>query len=362
MKGLVILILFAGLLSGLKSEDVTFTPEEERKAKLFADPAFCKQAVDSPARFQAQLRGGWEALAERLKNPRHPRYAPTVRLFARIYDEVRMGQDWKVPVEQVVIPRLAAPPEIDGAIRPEEWRNALVFRGEYPLNSSERSEEHSQTAWRIGWHGSCLYAAAEFRDRDIVSYHGRFDTPDIPPLYLGDAFELFLRPLESKPLYYEYLVNPQGDLWALVHVNDPCGSWIRINDDFATAAKTAVRRTADGYTVELAVPLREQYGPWNRRAPRIGDRFSFMMVRTNRDNGNYCRGTPVPLLYEGHNIFGYIRAELGGENDSGCAFLPPRPIPVHDLMSYSRADSYFFFFLNSPSMPVRWRTIAPFIM
>lgn len=313
MKLPAVLILVSLFLSGLNGDDFPFTAEEERKAKLFADPAFCERAVNTPARYSAQLRGGWEVLALRLTNPRHPRYAATIRLFARIYDEVCMGLDWKVPVPKAAVPRFAVPPEIDGIIKPEEWRDALVYRGEYPLNGTKQSKEHSQTIWRIGWYGNRLYAAAEFRDRDIVSYHGRFDTPEIMPFYLGDAFELFVRPLGDKPLYYEYLVNPLGGLWALAHVNDPRGSWIRISDDLPTAAKTSVRRTADGYAVELSVPLSEQCGPWRRRAPRAGDRFSFMMVRANRDGKNYFRTTPVPLLYEGHNIFGYIEAVLGPE-------------------------------------------------
>lgn len=311
MKFSVILLLFPVLLSGSGGEEAPLTQEILRKAELFADPAFCERALNTPARYSAQLRGGWEALAWRLKNPRHPRYAATVRLFARIHDEVRAGMEWKEPPPKATVPRFAASPEIDGIIKPEEWKNALVYQGEYPLNHTERLKEYSQTVWRIGWHGGSLYAAAEFKDRNIVPYHGRFDTPELQPLYMGDAFELFIRPEKKKPLYYEYLVNPAGSLWALVHVNDPRGSWIRICDDFPTMARTSVRRTETGYSIELSVPLGEQYGPWWSKTPRAGDRFSFMMVRTHRDGEVYFRTTPVPLLYEGHNIFGYVAAELG---------------------------------------------------
>ena len=309
MKRTAVLVLSAAFFSFLWGES-RLTPEMIRKAERFADPAFCKQALDTPARYSAQLRGGWEHLALRLKDPRHPRYAAAVRLFARIHDEVLAGMKWKETLPKAAIPRFAAPPAIDGIIKPEEWKNALVYRGEYPLNQTRRSEKYEKTSWRIGWHGNTLYVAAEFEDRNITPYHGRFSTPDLRPLYMGDAFELFIRPIEGKPLYHEYLVNPQGILWALVHVNDPRGSWIRICDDFPTKAETAVRVTKNGYSLELSVPLGEMYGPWRNRPSQTGHRFSFMMIRTHRDGERYFRTAPVPLLYEGHNIFGYIKAEL----------------------------------------------------
>lgn len=145
MKFSVIQLLFSVFLSGADGEDTPLTQEMLRKAKLFADPAFCERALNTPARYSAQLRGGWEALTLRLKNPRHPRYTATVRLFARIHDEVRAGMEWKEPPPKAIVPQLAAPPEIDGIIKPEEWKNALVYQGEYPLNHTERLK------------GSCCY-------------------------------------------------------------------------------------------------------------------------------------------------------------------------------------------------------------
>ena len=244
-----------------------------------------------------------------MKNPRHPRHASAVRLFARIYDEVQTGLQWKIPVAEVSIPYLETPPDIDGRAGEREWADALVFCKEYLLNRTEPLKD-VRSIWRVGWSGKNLYVAAEFRDSEVAAYRGRFDTPDETPLYLGDAFELFVRPDEKSLLYYEYLVNPESELWSLVHINDPRGSWIRICDDFPTAAKCAARRTADGYAVELSIPLAEQYGPWWNRGPRAGDRFRMMMVRTDRTGGAYIRTVPVPLLYEGHNIFGYMKAVL----------------------------------------------------
>lgn len=308
MKYAAVLFLFSAFFI-LSGKEEGFSPEEMRKAMEFADPAFCRGALDSPARYSAQLRGGWEHVAEWVKNPSHPRHASAVRLFARIYDEVQTGLHWKIPVAEVSVPYLETPPDIDGTAGEREWADAVVFREEYLLNRTEPLKD-VRSVWRVGWSGKNLYAAAEFRDPEVAAYRGRFDTPDETPLYLGDAFELFIRPDEKSLLYYEYLVNPESELWSLVHINDPRGSWIRICDDFPTGAKCAARRTADGYAVELSIPLAEQYGPWWNRGPRAGDRFRMMMVRTDRTGGAYTRTVPAPLLYEGHNIFGYMKAVL----------------------------------------------------
>ncbi len=290
-----------------------FSPEEEAAArKLAADPGVVGRGIGTPAEFASNQRGwmeeGSRALLDGTASP--ARKARIIGIYSRIHGDIQRGLAWKEPRRSLTIPHLSTPPRIDGIPEPEEWRESALFEGEFPLDATEK-QPGEPTRWRIGWHGEKLHAAAEFRDPEpeYFDYAG-FDGKETP-MYLGDAFEFFLRPSDSSRLYYEFLVNPAGKLWALAHVNDPRGSWIRIADHLPTGAEAAAARTPEGYSVELAVPLAELYGPGFRRTPQSGDRFTFMMVRTDRKKGEYRRGTPVPLLYEGHNIYGYIEARLG---------------------------------------------------
>lgn len=306
------LLLFAAALLGAFPSP-GYTPEEEALAReLAADPGIRDRARGTPAEFMANQRGwmedGARALLDGSASPE--RKARIVALYSRILRDIRRGLDWKEPRRQVEIPHLPQALRIDGAIAPGEWAGALLFEGEYPLDGT-RKLPGTATRWRVGWHGEMFCVAAEFRDPEVTSYDYTGFEPGETPMYLGDALELFLRPTEDSPLYYEFLVNPSGKLWALAHVNDPRGSWIRIADRRATGARAAAERTPEGFRVELAVPLAELCGPGLRRSPGAGDTFTFMMVRTDRTSGVYRRAVPVPLLYEGHNIFGYIRARLG---------------------------------------------------
>lgn len=310
MKNLLLLVVWLVAAAGCAS-----APDEaEAKARLLAASSELRErAMGTPAEFAANQRGWMEEGADALLNGAADpeRRARIIEIYSRIYDDIQRGLNWKETRREIVVPRLAVPPRIDGIHASGEWHGAYRFDGEILLDTT-RFVPDEPTRWRIGWHGDKLYAAAEFHDPSPEFYDCTlFDGPD-RPMYLGDAFELFLRPSEASLLYYEFLVNPKGKLWCLAHVNDPRGSWLRVADDLKTGAVAAAVRTADGFSVELAVPLSELYGPGFRKRPQPGDPFTFMMVRTNRSGEIYTRSAPVPLLYEGHNVFGYIRARLGG--------------------------------------------------
>ncbi len=281
-----------------------WTPEEEAAARaLAADPGIRERCAGTPAEFAANQRGWMEEgarafLAGTVSEERKERI---IRVYSQISGEIQRGLEWKEPRRKITVPRLDRAPRIDGVPTVEEWSKAYCFKGEYPLGNAEKTPGEP-TVWRIGHCGGTLYVSAEFRDPAPVSYNCvNFEKRD-EPMYLGDAFELFLRPSRQSRLYYEFLVNPAGKSWGLAHVNDPFGHWIRVAENLAIG-KAAAALTSDGFTVEMAIPLGELYG--------AGGDFSFMMVRTDRDGKEYRRGTPVPLLYEGHNIFGYIEANLG---------------------------------------------------
>ena len=57
---------------------------------------------------------------------------------------------------------------------------------------------------------------------------------------------------------------------------------------------------------EVALPFAELPGYMRGNVPRAGETLSLMLVRTD----DAVRRVPIPFLYDGHNIFGYMRATL----------------------------------------------------
>ena len=121
----------------------------------------------------------------------------------------------------------------------------------------------------------------------------------------GDAFEVFIRPDLKKPFYVEVQVNADGMIWPLLHKLEPVGSWQVVNSeitDHSIAAKAS--RTGDGFLLELRIPF--------KLLPGLDlNHFSFMLLRTHRDRKGNCWSSAVcPLLYNAHNVYGFIPARI----------------------------------------------------
>ena len=308
------------MLSGslLAAQPDSTGSQEEIKAKIFAaDPSIRLRCAGTPAEFAANQRGALETEANALLNGTlsEERKRHVIQRYSRISDDIRRGLEWEEPVCQVTIPYLRRPPAIDGMISPGEWNGSLLFEGEYLLNQREKADKRP-SKWQIGWNKDTLYLAVEFKDSTPMIFRYIGFEKENNPIYLGDTFEFFLRPSLEKRVYYEYLVNPAGDLWVLQHMNDPFGHWLRLEEHFATQAYCKSRITSSGYQIELAIPLDDFRKTTRRNLFKSNQRFSFMLVHTDRSHEQYLRGTPVPLLYDGHNIFGYLNA---------CFQLPEAP-------------------------------------
>ena len=48
--------------------------------------------------------------------------------------------------------------------------------------------------------------------------------------------------------------------------------------------------------------------------PAYNRSSALQLIRTDLSGGRRTYTTPVPFLYDGHNIYGYIRATLGKQN------------------------------------------------
>jgi hypothetical protein len=105
---------------------------------------------------------------------------------------------------EAVCRRAATPPKIDGKVDDPVWHGAAVI-DRFPA-FWKNVESGPGTVARLLWDDDALYFAATMTDAELRS----FGTKRNDTLWLGDVFEVFLKPHEDRPEYYEFQVNPKS--------------------------------------------------------------------------------------------------------------------------------------------------------
>jgi hypothetical protein len=100
-------------------------------------------------------------------------------------------------------------PKIDGKLDDPAWGSAAVI-DRFPA-FWKKLDTGKGTRARFLWNDDALYFAATMTDTELRS----FGTKRNDTLWLGDVFELFFKPSETKPAYYEFQVNPKSVLLEL---------------------------------------------------------------------------------------------------------------------------------------------------
>jgi len=218
--------------------------------------------------------------------------------------DIEIGLKWPHRDHMTVdIPFTQTPPLIDGKIDEREWNAALSFQDQLLLNT-DKPLGKADGAWRVLWDKEYLYFSAKFADDNIISYPYGDGAKKLP--WDGDCFEVFVLPEMRYKTYWEVVVNPNGDLFDGLHMNSRFGGFIGGPEEVMSGLKRAASISDGGYTIEIAVPFKELPSYSRGNPPQRGEQLFFMMIRC--DNGK--RISPIPFLYDGHNIFGYIRGRL----------------------------------------------------
>jgi hypothetical protein len=109
------------------------------------------------------------------------------------------------PVTREAVCRWAAnPPEIDGKLGDPVWESAAVIE-KFP-SFWNGTDNGTTTRARLLWDNDALYFAATMTDAELKA----FGTKRNDTLWLGDVFELFFRPSDDRPEYYEFQANPRS--------------------------------------------------------------------------------------------------------------------------------------------------------
>lgn len=110
-----------------------------------------------------------------------------------------------VPATDAAVCRwVDTPPKLDGKLDDPAWKNAMVI-DRFPAFWAGKPATVATQA-RLVWSADALYFSAVMSDSHLRS----FGTKRNDRLWEGDVFELFFKPDEAKPRYYEFQVNPIG--------------------------------------------------------------------------------------------------------------------------------------------------------
>ncbi len=223
--------------------------------------------------------------------------------LTKLRELIRQGQTWPIRQrEKCCIPYAASPPLVNGDDDGQAWDNALVFSGEYPLGSLDKV--HSEIVFRLLWDEQFLYVSVTVHDLDINSISADENSKLGP--WDADCVEIFIMPSMRMKSYWEIVVNPNNEVYDGLHSSNKLGGFSSHPEEDLEGLRHTVKRTGSGYVVQVAIPFNELPNYMLGNKPEKGQILYFTVLRV--DNGN--RSALRPLLYDGHNIFGYQEATL----------------------------------------------------
>lgn len=172
----------------------------------------------------------------------------------------------------------AQPPVIDGKLDDPCWKDAEVI-DKFAAYWARTPRQGTEV--RLAWDDEALYYAATMTDAEMKSFGEKRNET----LWNGDVFELFLKPREDSPEYFEFQANPRGVVFEMAfrHRGDYPPSATEA-PALGTSAVAIVEGTLDrpgdkdkGWTVEGRIP-------WTAlkltgAKPKPGDRWKFAICR-----------------------------------------------------------------------------------
>ncbi|HUV14447.1 MAG TPA: carbohydrate-binding family 9-like protein [Acidobacteriota bacterium] len=176
--------------------------------------------------------------------------------------------------------RITSPVVVDGALDDSVWQTANWVS----LRKNESGDTpDSQGKFSILWDSRNLYLAYDFVDHNILT---TIDTRDAR-LWIQDVAEIFIAPLQSEKIYYEFQFNAR-DNWRDVvvihrgvdHQINPLAEW-----DSSIKLGAVVRGTLEnnqdqdqGWTLEVAIPFEDLWLVPNI-PPKSGDQWRVNVFR-----------------------------------------------------------------------------------
>lgn len=202
-------------------------------------------------------------------------------ILAGILAALTPNSELRPPLE-VKCGRATSAVEVDGRADEPAWKDAEAITDFRLLITMEKPTERTEV--RFCYDDTFLYAAFTCSDKDVYALYEERDAW----LWESDAVELFLKPSEDNPMYYEFEVAPNNAVFDARMVNTGSGGfkrWASWDCNMRTAAQIdgSLNDWQDrdaGYCVEMAVPL-DCFSETIGDRPLAGLRWKFAAVRVD---------------------------------------------------------------------------------
>ncbi|HUU68394.1 MAG TPA: sugar-binding protein [Planctomycetota bacterium] len=190
------------------------------------------------------------------------------------------------------LPRLAAPPVLDGKLDDEAWKKAGAV-DDFRLTPAEEDNEEAATTVFVGYDDTNFYFAFRCKEPNLDKLRA-FGSP----MHLDDSIEIFIDAGCTRSKYYQFIINPNGQFYV--------GKGWAAQPDAKISTKAG--READAWVVEGAAPWALVEGT----PPAEGDRVGFNVVR-NRFAGVSQSSNWSPLRGNLNHTPGYFGTLYAGD-------------------------------------------------
>jgi uncharacterized repeat protein (TIGR03806 family) len=249
------------------------------------------------------------------------------------------------------------PIKIDGRADEPAWQQAqLIDNFGLPWLKDEARKAKTATKARLLWDRDNLYFCADLEDHDLFADLTQHDDRT----WLNDVFELFFRPDENKPPYYEFQVNAAGTMLDIYFQRKGIPfEQAKTDGEFHWQAAVVRRGTLDNRTDRDEGWSVEGRFPWDDFArtggrPANGDIWRFALCRYDYTAGEKPEtSTMAPLSQPSfHLLEDYARLKFVGMK-TGSVGTPQRAFPTKAFVSTSKV-------VGSPDPPLPYRPVRAF--
>jgi len=221
------------------------------------------------------------------------------------------------------------PITIDGVADEPAWKNALVIDNFYlPWLKDKARPSRTKTTARLLWDRDFVYFHADMEDTDLYAAVKEHDGPT----WNDDVFEIFFKPADDKPGYYEFEFSAANTTMDLFIPRRHTGGYDRFKSDRPFNMTTAVKLRGtlnnwtdkdEGWSVEGKIPWRDFLATGGRPADNEIWNFALCRGDTSVDTEGVELSTSAPLkslnYADFHHYEDYAKIKFVGPKDTPSA-------------------------------------------
>jgi glucose/arabinose dehydrogenase len=247
---------------------------------------------------------------------------------------------------------------IDGKADESAWMHAQVVDDfSLPWLKENARPAKTKTGARLLWDRENLYFFADMEDSDLYADVVEHDGET----WHNDVFELFIKPADDKPGYYEFQVNVAGAVMDMFLPRRGSGGYRRFKSDGEFRVEAAVHQNGTlnkwsdkdtGWSVEGRIPWQDFLRTGGR--PTVGETWRFALCRYDHsvdfEGPELSTNAPLGSLpypdFHRHEDYASLRFVGPDEKHGARAFGIPSYTPV----TTSRV-------VGSPEPPLPYRAV-----